>query len=494
MQGSIWRIGALLPAAGVAPLGAHVLTIGTDGRIAAVTPCDPGELTEDEAALVAMPALANAHDHGRGLATLACGVQDAPLEHWMVDLSRQPRVDPYDTAVLALARLAGSGVAAVYHCHNTQSSAALLDEAAAVSQAARETGVRVAFGWPFFDANPLVYGDHAELASFFPPERRTAIATMDQALRPCATNMALFEQAAALEHETFALHYHPVAPQWARPDTLAAIAAASARTGRRVHTHLLETRLQREWADACFPQGFVPWLDEIGLLSPRLTVAHGVWLRPDELALLAARGVTLSVNISSNLRLRSGLPALGDIAASGIGLGLGLDGMALDDDADMLRELRLANLLMTQPQAGGNGPVALPDPAPALHAAWVGGRAAILGTADGGGQIAPGAPADVLLLDRHRIAWDWIGEGLPTDPGWLLARATRADVAHLLVAGRPVVRHGRVVGVDEAAIAARLVAQARSARKASPPDANAIAQAHAATHAFYASGCHCRQP
>lgn len=319
MQQTTWYVGAVLPAADAPPLGAHAITVGRDGTIAALAPCDPAGLAPAEAALVAMPALANAHDHGRGLATLACGVADAPLEHWMADLARQPRVDPYDTAALALARLAGSGVAAVYHCHNTQDGSALFDEAEAVSRAARDTGVRVAFGWPFFDANPLVYGDHAELARFLPAAQREAVVTLEQRLRPCAVNMALFERASVLEHDTFALHYHPVAPQWAQPETLVAIAEASARSGRRVHTHLLETRLQREWADARFPDGFVQWLDTIGLLSPRLTVAHGVWLRPDELALLAARGVTLSVNVSSNLRLRSGLPPLTQIAASEIG-------------------------------------------------------------------------------------------------------------------------------------------------------------------------------
>jgi hypothetical protein len=90
MHGSTWHVGAVLPAADVPPLGAHAITIGSDGRIAALAPCDPSGLTAAQAALVAMPALANAHDHGRGLATLACGVADAPLEHWMIDLARQP--------------------------------------------------------------------------------------------------------------------------------------------------------------------------------------------------------------------------------------------------------------------------------------------------------------------------------------------------------------------------------------------------------------------
>lgn len=480
------RVGMVLPGAGLASLGASEIAFDSAGRIAALTALPRDALTAREAELAAMPALANAHDHGRGVRTLACGIPDGPLESWMIDLARQPRVDAYETAALAFARMAGSGVGAVYHCHNTQDGTALLAEAEAVSRAARDVGIRVAFGWPFFDANPLAYGSHDQLALGFPAEQRHAIATMAERLRDCATNMALFAEAQAFEHEFFNLHYHPVAPQWARPDTLAAIAQASAGSGRRIHTHLLETRLQREWADHRFPDGFVPWLDSIGLLSPRLTVAHGVWLRPDEIALLAERGVTLSVNVSSNLRLRSGLPPLAEVIAGGLAMGLGMDGMALDDDEDMLREIRLANLLIGQPCS--HGPVAPPHIA--LEAAWQGGRRAILGE-DGGGIIAVGAPADMLVIDTGAIMKDSLRPDLCPDlcpdPALLLARATRDHVARLIVGGRDVVRDGRVIGVDEGALADSLL---RAARTAPAPDEAAIARMHTAVGGFYASGHH----
>ena len=61
--------------------------------------------------------------------------------------------------------------------------------------------------------------------------------------------------------------------------------------------HLLESRQQREYLDSVYPQGPVHFLDEIGMLSPRLSVAHAVWLREDEMELLAARGVTIAVNV-----------------------------------------------------------------------------------------------------------------------------------------------------------------------------------------------------
>ncbi len=151
--------------------------------------------------------------------------------------------------------------------------------------------------------------------------------------------------AAAAAGPMFDVQYGPNGVQWCSDALLAAIAEASHRTGRRIHMHLLETRYQRAWADATHPGGIVKHLDALGLLSPRLTLAHCVWARRDELELLAERGVTIAVNTSSNLHLRSGIAPVADMIAAGCRIALGIDGSALDDDDDALRELRLWHLL-----------------------------------------------------------------------------------------------------------------------------------------------------
>src|SRR5690606_133212 len=122
-------------------------------------------------------------------------------------------------------------------------------------------------------------------------------------------------------------------------------AEASAATGRRIHMHLLESPRQRVWLDQRFPEGVVRYLDRIGFLSPRLAIAHGVQLRPDECELLAERGVTLVSNPSANLRLRSGIAPLDEARRAGLGWAVGLDGTGLDDDQDIWREMRLLWLL-----------------------------------------------------------------------------------------------------------------------------------------------------
>src|SRR5262249_31495050 len=195
------------------------------------------------------------------------------------------------------------------------------------------------------------------------------------------------------------------------------------------------------WADQNLPGGIVRHLDAIGLLSPRLSLAHCVWARPDELRLLAERGVTIAVNTSSNLVLRSGIAPLAAMMAAGCRGALGLDAGAIDDDDDALRELRLAHLLHV-----GTGFKVAVGPEVMLRLAFANGRFAVTNV-DDGGTIAPGAPADLLLLDWSALDDDRLRDDIdPLD--LLMARVTARHIRELIVNGRSIVLGGRVLGVD----------------------------------------------
>jgi cytosine/adenosine deaminase-related metal-dependent hydrolase len=312
-------------------LAASSVTI-EDGRISAIV---PGASADD--GLLMLPALVDAHDHGRGLRPLATGVEDQPLELWLPMLGQEPRVDPYLRAAVAFARNARCGIAAINHCHNPQRVTRMIEEAEAVARAARDVGIRVAFAVPLRDRNYIAYGDPASIAAALGTEDFKTLTDLMVRVPP-ADQLAWVDAIAAFEHPLFHVQYGPLAPQWCSDPLLAKIAEASARAGRRVHMHLFETLRQREWADAHYPGGLIRHLDVIGLLSERLTVAHGTWLRAEECELLAARDVTVSVNTSSNLRLGSGIAPVGLFKSKRLAWAMGLDGMAFDDDEDGLRE------------------------------------------------------------------------------------------------------------------------------------------------------------
>lgn len=434
-------------------------------------------------------ALADAHDHSRGLPTLSYGAHDEALEIWLASLGEQPVIDAGLLAASAFAKLARSGVGAVVHCHNPQQGADPVTEATSVCEAARAVGVRLAYVVPIADRNALGYGSTADIAAHADPTTREHLLNLAGTPTPSADEqLALVDAIAdAVEGPGVTVQYGPVGPQWASLPLLEAIAEASDRTGRRVHTHLLETELQREWADAHHPDGVVAMLDRIGLLTPRLTVAHGVWLDDADLALLAERGVIVSVNSSSNLRLRSGIAPVARMKAMGTSFAFGMDGMSLDDDEDALRELRLTQLL----HAGLGLDEGL-TPAEALTRATSVGHTAVDGSTDHG-IIGPGTPADLVVLDGAALASD-VAAGACDELTLIVARACARHVRQVIVGGRLIVDDGRVLGIDEAEVTSEIARRCKA-------DAERLAarrplvEAHRAALAdFYRAGGHRRVP
>ncbi len=425
-------------------------------RIAAVTAsASPGSGT------FVIPALVNAHDHARPIRASAFGAAFQPLETWLHRLAVLPPVDPYLAAAASLGRSALGGAAAVMvHYTRANGPMPLPDEAAEVARAARDIGIRIGFAVSMRDRNPLVYGDHGPVLATLPAGAAEAVqARLMRPPLPAAEQVALADAVAErIAGPLVDAQYGPAGPQWCSDALLAAVAEASARTGRRVHMHLLETRYQREWADRTYPAdgGIVGHLERLGLLSPRLTLAHCTWARPDELARIAASGATIAVNTSSNLGIRSGIAPVAEMLRAGCRVAMGIDGLAFDEDDDALRELRL---LWSLHRGWGFDDVI--DREGALGLGMRNGRCSVTGT-DDGGVIAPGAPADLLLLDWGALDEEALWPGLdPMDP--LLARATARHVKEMIVAGRTVVREGRLTGLDHDAAQRELLARFRAA-------------------------------
>jgi guanine deaminase len=93
-----------------------------------------------------------------------------------------------------------------------------------------------------------------------------------------------------------------------------------------VHTHISENPNEVRWVQELFPEAeYADVYDRHGLLDERTVLAHGVWLTPEELDLLARRGARISHCPNSNLFLGSGLFPLHRVLAAGVVVGLGSD-------------------------------------------------------------------------------------------------------------------------------------------------------------------------
>ena len=428
--------------AGVVLLGAdsdRPVDIRFDGeRIGAITLCD---VTPDRR-LLALPALVNAHDHARPLSPTSFGAAGKPLETWLLRLGAMPAIDPYRGALAAFARAARGGAGSVMaHYTRFHGPMSALDEAREVARAGADVGIRVTFAVAMRDRNPLVYGPDQALLAALPTESRAIVEAQFCGAMPTPGEQIARVEAitAAVESPMFSVQFGPSGPQWCSDGLLGAIAISSAQTGRRVHMHLLETLYQRAFADRHYVEGLLPRLQSLGLLSPRLTLAHCVHARTDELDAIAASGAIIATNPSSNLHLRSGVAPIAEALRRGCQVALGVDASALDEDDDILRELRLGHFLH-----GGWGFDAVIERRDWLTRTVAHGRVA--NGAPGGGLLEVGQPADVLVLDLDRLDRDAILPVAPID--LLFARATSAHIESLFVAGREIVRAGRLVRVD----------------------------------------------
>lgn len=434
--------------------GGLALTI-EDGVIAAIADDSSPGLPDT----ILMPALVNAHDHARPMRNSSVGGFGKPLEIWLHRLALLAPVDAYLAALAPLARAALGGQGAVMvHCVRPQGLTDLPAEATQVARAARDVGVRIAFGVGMRDQNPLVYGPADPVMAALEPDVAAEIGKRFLSpMTPSADQLAMVDAvAAAVQGPTVDVQYAPNGPQWVSEPFWRAIAEASALSGRRVTTHLFETQYQRQWADREYPQGLVRRWREIGLLSPRLTLAHCVWAKPDELEMIAEAGCTIVVNPSSNFHLRSGIAPVEAMLKAGCKVAMGVDGQAFDEDDDALREVRLLWALH-----GGWGFDGEGGPQRMLGLALENGRAAL--NAPPGGRLEPGMAADLLLVDRAALDEDALTDVDPLD--LLFARASRSQIRELIVAGRSIVRDGKVLGVDLDAVHRALRAHYRAGLK-----------------------------
>ena len=478
MTGTL-EVERLLAAPGHLPAARDVRLTFAEGRIAGIEESQ-GPYRDGR---IALPATVNAHDHGYGIRPPALGGSDDALECWIASFSRAT-IEPRLEAAVAFGRMALAGIGATVHCHNSLVADSLESEAAGVALAAADIGIRVAFSCPVRDRNPWVYGDQRALLPYLPPADR---ADMEAAITDGGPALHLVEQveavAAAHETELFQVQYGPIGPQWCHDATLERIAEASAANDRRVHMHLLESRRQREWLDTAYPQGIVRFLDDIGLLSPRLTLAHGVHLTDEECALLAERGVTVAVNTSSNLRMRSGVAPVARFMQHGLRFGFGLDGCAHDDDQDYFRDLRLAWRLHN-----GTGLEPAFPPGRLFDAACRDGFRCIDGS-DDYGEVTRGARADLVVLDYAGTREDiLISDEDELDV--VLTRATSHNVRNLLVAGREIVRDGRLIDLDLADTERELMERARQMTAMETEQADHYRRRRDAVRAYYARGRH----
>ncbi|MBS0463931.1 MAG: TRZ/ATZ family hydrolase [Proteobacteria bacterium] len=212
-----------------------------------------------------------------------------------------------------------------------------------------------------------------------------------------------------------------------------------------IHCHIHETA--HEVADSVKAHGQRPLarLDRLGVCNDRLLAVHMTQLTDAEIALCAARGVSVAHCPESNLKLASGICRAQDLRRAGVNLALGTDGCASNNDLDLFGEMHTAALLGKM-VAGDAAAMAAAD---VLRMATLGGARA-LGMGERIGSIKVGKRADVTLVD-----FDCVETQPLYDPiAQLVYAAGRQHVTDVWVDGVRRLRDGQLVNIDTDAVVA----------------------------------------
>jgi 5-methylthioadenosine/S-adenosylhomocysteine deaminase len=372
-----------------------------DGVITALGPAvvaAPGEEPLDAAGALLVPPLVNGHTHAAMTLFRGSG-GDLPLMPWLeeriwpVEAKLEPD-DVYRGTRLACLEMIRSGTTRFWDMYWHPE---------ATARAVADAGLRATIGAPMFDK-----GRDAKDAQ---REARENLETLAALGGPVTAALA------------------PHSIYMVSEESLRFLAELSAATGAPVQIHLSETEPE---VDACLGEhGRRPaaYLDDLGLLTERTLLAHGVWLDDEEFDLIAARGATVVSNPAANMKLAVGkvfdYPAA---RAAGVRVGLGTDGAGSNDSLDLLADLKLFALAQRHAAADAT--------AIGAAEAWgvaTGAAAPLLGAT----PLAVGAPADFLLLDP--VAPELTIGDLAAD---LVYAAAGAVVDTVVVAGRVLMRGG----------------------------------------------------
>ncbi len=221
-------------------------------------------------------------------------------------------------------------------------------------------------------------------------------------------------------------------------------------SGARVHTHASENKTECETVRRSRGVSNIAYLRQTGLCTRRSVLAHCVWPAEGELEVLAEAATAVAHCPSSNLKLGSGIAPVPDMLARGIRVGLGADGAPCNNRLDAFEEMRLAALL-PRPRYGATAISA----ERVFEMATIGGAEAI-GLEKEIGSLEEGKQADVALVDPRGV------HALPhaADVYSTLVLSMRAaDVRHVVVGGRPVLRDGELVGLNVDSLCTRAVEQ-----------------------------------
>lgn len=418
--------------------GRQIVALG-----AASDPLPPADVVQDMTGHVVMPGMVNTHHHMyQTLTRVIPAAQDSSLFGWLQALypiwaGLTPEMIRVSTCT-AMTELLWSGCTTTSdHLYLFPNGSRLEDQI----EAATEMGMRF----------------HAARGSMSVGESKGGLPP-DSVVEEEAAILADTQRVIEAFHDPEPLAMQrvvvaPCSPFSVSPDLMREAAGLARATGTMLHTHLAENASDIAYSRERFNMTPAEYAEDVGWVGADVWHAHCVKLDETGISRFGATHTGMAHCPCSNMRLGSGIAPVRRMVASGMRVGLGVDGSASNDGSHMLGEARQAMLLGRLLETEDGRPMM--QAREVLELATRGG-AAVLGR-DDIGYLAPGMAADLVAFDLRGIDH----AGAQSDPVAALLFCSPQRVAYSMVNGRWLIRDGQFVHHDPALLAEKHNALAR---------------------------------
>ncbi len=458
--------GTLLENAAIVVKGSKIVAVG-DGE--AQQNQWPGAKVYDFPDGLVMPGLVNGHQHGRGLSQIQLGYYDDFLEPWIAGRRARGLLDGAAVTRLAAARMIANGVTTTIHANYTYGTGDYEKELRDQIGAYQSVGIRHTMCVGAMDQGLTVYPPHEACFMSGLSNELKAWLSRPGAVPYCKDGPSTLDLMAHLLSDfkgesLVRLCYGPAGPQWVSDETWQLLANDARDKDLGLHLHAMESPAQRDAARELFPDGVFTHLERLGAMTNRTVIAHGVWVDGADMEILAKTGTTVVRNPGCNIRMRNGIAPLARYLQAGIPVAVGTDNCSMQDDEDLLSELRLAGNLGREPDWNGPPP---PTPDDLIAMATVNGAKAAQ-FEDEIGLLEPGYRADIAVFSLGRTKHPYLDPDMPVIEAFL-ARGMGADTQMTMVDGRVLYLNGEYTDTEISALEDKACEAARSARRPADP-------------------------
>jgi len=400
---------------------------------------------------VVLPGLINTHFHV-GLTPFQLGAPDLPLELWMPFRIGARDVDPYLSNLYGAVQMITSGTTTVgvLQVPNNLTTPVKLDTVDKTLKAFQDSGIRVTYGTLMNSHNYMVVGARGgeeDFALQLPTDLSKRFeSSVGQRYFSTEEHLSdiqeLFTKYGGNRYERIRIILAPSNVHRCSDDLLLAVKQLAKQHKTAINIHVQETVYQKLYGLHAWGKTPLQHLNDLGFLGPEVTCSHCVWVTDEDIDVIAETGTNVCHLASSNLRLQSGIAPVNRLLERGVRIALGTDEAGLNDDKDMLQEMRLVMKLHREPGIENTPPTAYQT----LQMATING-ALNCQYGDRVGTLEAGKRADMVLINLHNIEEPYLEPGVSIVDA-VVQRGRSVDVETVMIDGEVVLRDHRLTRID----------------------------------------------